>query len=618
MPLRRSILLIISLCPAAAADEFSARATPLLSKYCYECHGAEKQKGGIETHHLTSTEAAFRHHRFLETIAEQVESGDMPPDDEDVLPTDAERRELVNEIRRVLKKLETGDFPRNAGRTTVRRLNRNEYNYTVRDLFGIDFLPGREFPADGAGGEGFDNVGDAMFVQPALLEKYLAAAKNVVGSLYEDPRKLERILVVQPSESIPPARAAKSTLLTHASLAFRRRVTDEDLAPMLALFERKLAEGETYAEALRPALQALLIHPAFLFRIEADQPGKDEWRIDDFELATRLSYFLWASMPDRRLLKLADEGKLSDPATLRAEALRMIADPRSESLSRHFAGQWLGFDELREVAAPDPVRFPSFTPSLRVAMYRESVEFFNHLIRANRPVLELIHAEYTFANAELAAHYGLSGLSGSQLQRVALDDPNRGGIIGQASVLTTTSMPLRTSPVKRGKWILDTLLGTPPPPPPPDAGVLPGDDKSTEGLSFRDMLEVHRTKASCAGCHEKIDPLGFGLENFDAIGRWRTLDANGGPIDSRAILPGDIVFSTPKELKDLLLASDELFLRNICRKMLAYGLGRPLEYYDEPVVTDLVAKLRKDDLKMQSLILSVIDSHPFQHRSAKR
>ncbi|MCP5549032.1 MAG: DUF1592 domain-containing protein, partial [Akkermansiaceae bacterium] len=404
MPLRRFILLLVFLGPAAAADEFSARATPLLSKYCYECHGAEKQKGGIETHHLTSTDAAFRHHRFLEAIAEQVESGDMPPDDEDVLPTDAERQELVSGIRSILKKLETGDFPRNAGRTTVRRLNRNEYNYTVRDLFGIDFMPGREFPADGAGGEGFDNVGDAMFVQPALLEKYLSAAKKVVGSLYDDPRKLDRILVARPGENIPPAQAAKSTLLTHASLAFRRRVTDEDLAPMLGLFERKLADGESYAEALRPALQALLIHPAFLFRIEADQPGKDEWRIDDFELATRLSYFLWASMPDRRLLKLADEGKLSDPATLREEALRMLGDPRSESLSRHFAGQWLGFDDLREVAAPDPVRFPAFTPSLRVAMYRESVEFFNHLLRANRPVLELIHADYTFANAELAAH----------------------------------------------------------------------------------------------------------------------------------------------------------------------------------------------------------------------
>jgi len=615
---RAAIPLLLASSLNGIADEFSDKATPLLAKYCYDCHGEKKQKGGIEVHQLGSTDAALRQHRFLENIAKQVEDGDMPPDDEDVLPSDEERKLLVSEIRGVLRKLEKGSFPRNPGRTTVRRLNRNEYNNTVRDLFGIDFQAGSDFPSDGAGGEGFDNVGDALFVQPSLMEKYLAASKKIVGSIYDDPKRLERVLVSKPGDKMPPEKAARKVLLSHASLAFRRRVSDEDLAPLLEMFSKRLAAGESYEAALRTPLQALLVHPSFLFRMEADQPGKSEWRVDDFELATRLSYFLWASMPDRRLLKLADEGKLSDPATLRAEALRMLADKRAESLSRHFAGQWLGFEELRENAEPDPQRFPTFTQSLRIAMYRESVEFFNNLIRENRPALELLNANYTFANAELAKHYGLGGVSGSQMQRVSLTDPNRGGVIGQASILTATSMPLRTSPVKRGKWILDTLLGTPPPPPPPDAGVLPGDDKSTEGLSFREMLEVHRTKASCAGCHSKIDPLGFGLENFDAIGRWRTTDTNGKPIDSKATLPGDISFSTPAELKKILLGSDELFLRNLARKMLAYSLGRPLEYYDEPVVTDLVAKLRKDDLKMQTLILSIVESHPFQNRSAKR
>lgn len=602
----------------ASADDFARVATPLLSKYCFECHGEEKQKGGIEVHHLTSGDAALRHHRFLRNIAEQVELGDMPPDDEDVLPTDGERAELVREIEAVLKKLETGDFPRNPGRPTIRRLNRNEYNNTVRDLFGVDFLAGGDFPSDGAGGEGFDNVGDALFLQPSLMEKYLAASKRIVGRLYDDPKLRDRVLVSKPTDKLPPEQAARNVLLTHASLAFRRRVTDDDLAPLLGAFRKGLEAGRSYEDALKVPLQSLLVHPAFLFRIERDQPGKDHWPVDDFELATRLSYFLWASMPDRRLLKLADDGKLSDPATLRAETLRMIADPRSRTLALHFAGQWLGFGDLREVAQPDTGRFPTFTPSLRVAMYRESVEFFHHLVTANRPVTELVHADYTFANAELARHYGIPGVAGDRMEKVALSDPHRGGVIGQASVLTVTSQPLRTSPVKRGKWILDTLLGTPPPPPPPDAGVLPGDDKSTEGLSLREQLEAHRTKASCAGCHEKIDPLGFGLENFDAIGRWRTTDANGKAVDSKAVLPGDITFSTPKELKDLLLSSDELFLRNISRKMLAYSLGRPLEYYDEPVVTDLVANLRKDDLKMQTLILSIVESHPFRNRGSKR
>lgn len=601
------------------ADEFARLATPLLEKHCYACHGPEKQKGGIEVHHLTSTDAALRHHRFLENLAHQIKIGDMPPEDDvDELPTDDERKAMIREIEGVLGRLESGKFPPNPGRTTIRRLNRNEYNHTVRDLFGVNFAPGRDFPADGAGGEGFDNVGDSLFIPPILMEKYFAASRKIIESLYSSPAQLDRVLVSKPSDKITPAAAARSTLQYHATLAFRRRIVPEDLESMLALFEKNLAAGQTYDQAMRAPLQSLLLHPAFLFRIEEDQPGKDSWPVSQFELATRLSYFLWASMPDRRLFKLADEGKLSDPAVLATEVNRMLDDPRSITISRHFAGQWLGFDELREVAEPDTSRFPTFTPSLRASMYRETVDFFHHIIRDNRPVGELLHADYTFVNSELARHYGLPGVSGNEFRKVKLDDPNRGGIIGHASILTVTSLPLRTSPVKRGKWILDNLLGTPPPPPPPDAGELPADDKSSEGLSFRQQLELHRTKPSCAGCHEKIDPLGFGLENFDAIGRWRSKDANGKPLDSLATLPGDITFSTPAELKQLLAASDELFVRNLARKMLGYALGRPLEYYDEPVISGLVRDLRRNGMKARSLVLAIVASEPFRNRSATR
>lgn len=613
-----TILLLLTILPAAA-DDFARSVTPLMEKHCYSCHGAEKQKGGIEVHQLTSTDAALRHHRFLENIAHQIETGDMPPDDEvDELPTPEERATLVREIKAVLAKLESGSFPPNPGRVTIRRLNRNEYNYTVRDLFGVNFAPGRDFPADGAGGEGFDNVGDSLFIPPILMEKYLGASRAIIESLYSDPARLNRVLIARPTEKISPEDAARATLTYHATLAFRRRIAPEDLEAMLALFTKNLAAGLDFEQALRAPLQSLLVHPAFLFRIEEDQPGKPDWPLSSFELATRLSYFLWSSMPDRRLFKLADEGKLSDPAILRAEIDRLLDDRRSEAIARHFAGQWLGFDDLREVAEPDVNRFPTFTPSLRDAMLRESVLFFNHLIRENRPVSDLIHADYTFLNSELARHYGIPGVAGNQFQRVALTDPNRGGVIGQASILTVTSVPLRTSPVKRGKWILDNLLGTPPPPPPPDAGELPADDRSSEGLSFRQQLELHRQRPSCAGCHERIDPLGFGLENFDAIGRWRDKDANSKPVDSLATLPGDISFSTPAELKQLLAQSDDLFLRNLCRKMLGYALGRPLEYYDEPVITDLVKTLRANDLRIRPLIHAIVASKPFQHRSAAR
>lgn len=614
-----SIFFLLSL--VVRADDFSANAQPLLRKYCYECHGKNIQEGGIRVSQLKTTHDAFEYHRFLQNIAHSVESGAMPPRDEvleDEIPTAAERAQLLAEIESVRKKLQKGNFPRNPGRPAIRRLNRNEYNYTVRDLFGVNFYPGQDFPADGAGGEGFDNVGDALFVPPVLLEKYLAASKRIIDDAYSQPALLDRLLVVKPSEKTSPQEAAKAVLKYHASLAFRRTATEEDIASMLALAEKNLSAERPFAEALKAPLQSILLHPSFLFRIEQDQPGKEKWRISDFELATRISYFLWSSSPDRELLRLAAEEKLSDPVILQQQIERLLDDPRSEALARHFAGQWLGFEDIREIADPDTTRFPMFTPTLRVAMYRESVEFFHHLVRENLSVLQLIDADYTFANDELARHYEIPNISGPEMRKVPLTDRNRGGVIGQASILVATSVPLRTSPVKRGKWILDSLLGTPPPPPPQDAGVLPGDDKSPEGLTFRQQLEEHRQKKECAGCHAKIDPLGFGLENFDAVGRWREMDANGKPVDSLATLPGDIVFTTPAELKQLLLGADELFLRNIAGKMLAYSLGRSLEYYDEPVITELVADLRTKNLKIRPLIHAIIASDPFQNRSAKR
>ncbi|MES2996573.1 MAG: DUF1592 domain-containing protein [Verrucomicrobiota bacterium] len=619
MKFRLLVGLPLLLLTGAGADEFSRSVQPLLQKHCYACHGEKKQKGGIELHQITDLPAAFRHHDFLDRVAEQIESGDMPPEDDVMeVPTAEERQTMVRGIRAALAKLKDGDFPPNPGRTTIRRLNRHEYNQTVRDLFGVNFSAGIDFPADGAGGEGFNNVGDALFIPPVLMEKYLAASQRVIDALYESPALLDRILISKPSEKTPPETAARISLTRITSLAFRRRVAPDEIASLLKHFSDRLASGQTFEQAMRVPLQALLIHPAFLFRIEHDEPGKSEWRLDSFEFATRLSYFLWASMPDLRLFQLADQGKLDDPAILRAEIERMLDDPRAESFSRYFAGQWLGFDDIREVADPDTKRFPAFTPALRYAMYRESVEFFNHLIRANRPVSDLIHSDYTFVNDVLAAHYSIPGVTGNKMRKIPLTDPNRGGIIGHASVLTVTSVPLRTSPVKRGKWILDNILGTPPPPPPPDAGVLPADDKRADGLTFRQQLELHRKRPSCAGCHQNIDPLGFGLENYNAIGAWRTTEANGKPVDSLAILPGDIAFSSPAELKRLLASSDEKFLRNFCRKLLAYSIGRPLEYYDEPVISQLVASLRENKLLIRPAIHSVIASKPFRYRSAQR
>jgi len=615
----RYVILLPILLTSAIADEFSKATKPIFEKHCISCHGEEKQKGGITLHDLNSLDDAFKKHKFLENIIDQVEHGEMPPDDQDVLPTAAERQQLIDALSGVADRIKSGKIPQRAGRTTLRRLNRNEYNLTVRDLFGVDFNPGRNFPADGAGGEGFDNMADALFSSPTLLEKYLAAAKKVVATVYKSPNLKKKVIFATPRNAEEAKATAEKVLSYHATLAYRRRVTEDDMAPLLSAFARGEQAGLDFKESLRAPLTALLINPRFLFRAEHDQDGKKEWPLTNFEIATRLSYFLWSSMPDRELFRVADAGQLTDPAVLKEQALRMIASPKSTALSRHFAGQWLGFEKMIDEVDPDAKRFPEFDRELRRSMYYEGVEFFSYILRENRPITELIDSDYTFANAKLAHHYGLKEeVSGKKLRKVALHDKNRGGVLGMGAILTSTSLPLRTSPVHRGVWILDSLLGDPAPPPPPDAGELPEDDTQAGGLTFREQLAAHREKASCANCHARIDPLGFGLENFDAIGRWREKDANGKPIDSHAVLPGDIEFSTPAELKALVMFGRQKFASNMIRKMISYSTGRGLEYYDEAVVAKIVAGLDQKNYQMHDLIFAVINSRPFLNRSSSR
>lgn len=614
-----TILVFLGSILPSTGDDFSDQVRPLFKKHCISCHGPDKQKGGITLHEIDSLDAGYKKFQLLENIIDQVEHEEMPPDDEDILPTNAEREKLIKALSEVVDRVKAGNVPQRAGRTTLRRLNRNEYHYTVRDLFGVNFNPSKDFPADGAGGEGFDNMADALFSTPTLLEKYLAAAKKVVDAVYADPTLKKKVIFKSPDAENDPQSTAKQVLTYHATLAYRRRVSGEDLAPLFNAFAKGQQAGGDFEQALRAPLTALLVNPRFLFRAEHDEPGKEEWPLNDFEIATRLSYFLWSSMPDGELFKLADEGKLRDPEILREQTFRMIASPKFTALSRHFAGRWLEFDKMIDHADPDPKRFPSFNPELRRSMYYESVEFFSHLIRKNRPLTELIDSDYTFANSTLARHYRLKEtVTGNALRKVKLHNRNRGGVLGMGSILTATSLPLRTSPVHRGVWILDAMLGDPAPPPPPDAGELPADDTKADGLTFRQQLDIHRKAKQCAGCHARIDPLGFGLENFDAIGRWRSTDANGKPIDSSATLPGDITFSTPKELKELLLAGKDKFAANMTRKLISYATGRGLEYYDEVTVNRIVAGIAKKNYSSRELIFEIINSRPFLNRSKNR
>lgn len=615
----RAALLFPFLVLGLEAQPLTTDTLQFLKTHCVRCHGPEKQKGGITLDKFKTLDDAFEYHGLLENVLHQVEEGEMPPWDEDVQPTEKEKAALLADLGVISARIKSGDVPTRAGRVVLRRLNKNEYRYTVRDLFGVKFNPAANFPEDGAGGEGFDTMADALFSTPTLLEKYLQAATRVIDAVYADSQLRRKAIFESPRGKEDPVPVARKILRFHTSLAYRKRVTDQDLAPLLSAFQRGIQSGQSFADALRTPLTAILVNPRFLFRQEHDQKEAEEWPLTDFELATRLSYFLWSSMPDRELFQLADSQQLSQPDVLEAQIDRMLDSPKSRALSRHFAGQWIGFDRLINETQPDTERFPEFTRPLRRAMYFEAALFFSHLIEENRPITDLISSDYTFANETLAEHYQLSAKpSGPEMVKVPLDTVNRGGVLGMGGVLTSTSLPLRTSPVLRGVWILDTLLGSPAPPPPPDAGELPGDDTAAGGLTFREQLEEHRKKKECASCHARIDPLGFSLENYDAIGRWREKDANGKPIDSMAVMEGGLAFQSPADLKSLIMGGKDKFAENMCRKMLSYALGRPLRYYDEAILADLVKNLQKEKYHLRPLIKSVVTSRPFLMRSATR
>jgi hypothetical protein len=362
------------------------------------------------------------------------------------------------------------------------------------------------------------------------------------------------------------------------------------------------------------AIQAMLVSPNFLFRVERDPDPNDATkvhRISGVELASRLSYFLWSSMPDEELQGLGESGKLTAPGVLDAQVNRMLADKRASAFSDNFAGQWLEIRNLDSVK-PDPVKFPEWGPELRDAMKTETRMFFESILRENRPLSDFLDAKYTFLNERLAKHYGIEGVTGPDFRRVELTTDQRGGVLAQASVLTVSSYPTRTSVVIRGKYVLNNILGTPPPPPPAD--VPPLDEASVGATaSLRQQMEKHRVNAMCASCHNRMDPLGFGLENYDGIGKWRTLDGKF-PVDSSGVLPNGKSFSKPVEMRAILIAQLPDFTRCLTEKMMTYALGRGLERYDRRTVNDIDTKVAASGYQFQSLIHEIVQSLPFQSR----
>jgi len=730
------------------APGFAKDVQPVLAKTCLPCHNDRMPSGGLNLAFFSTFASIAEQREGWERILLKLQSGEMPP--KGVPRSDAEIAAVMKFVRGEFERADRSLKP-DPGRVTARRLNRNEYSNTIRDLLGVDFHAERDFPTDDSG-NGFDNIGDVLTVSPVLMEKYLSAAERIaaraVGAdplpkpleaeyhakdkkirrpdvstieathriewdaeyvvriglpgeraadakpvtmgfwmdgkllrtmpvetkpsklVYFDPfsveemrlylpegdhtfragfigddfvknltgrepydrkknKYLDSMTFVGPFASSTPKASRKRILIcdpnsgpvcvekivaTLARRAYRRPVKKEEVASLLKFVGMATSEGQSTEQGLQLAIQAMLVSPHFLFRVEHDANPTDAskvHRVSDLELASRLSYFLWSSMPDDELLGLAETGKLSVPAVVDAQVKRMLADPRAAALSDNFAGQWLEVRNL-DVVKPDPQKFPEWGPELRDAMKTETRLFFESVLRDNRPVSEFLDANYTFVNERLAKHYGIEGVTGPEFRRVELTGGQRGGVLSHASVLTVSSYPTRTSPVIRGKYVLQNILGAPPPPPPADVPVLNEAAVGNTG-SMRQQLDQHRGNGTCAGCHARMDVLGFGLENYDAIGKWRALDGKF-PVDSSGTFPNGKSFSTPAEMKALLKADLPVFSRCLTEKLLTYALGRGLERYDGRTVDELNRKLAASGYGLRTLIIEIARSLPFQSR----
>ena len=753
---------------------FRREVQPLLKTYCAKCHGPALKTAGIVFDDYTDHASVVRARPVWLRALRVLRENEMPP--LEPLPTVEERQKLVEWIDNAVNRLDWSEF-RNPGSVTIARLNRTEYNNTIRDLTGLDLRPAGSFPEDGQGESGFRNDRDGLFVAPMLAEKYLEAASDVVNelvsarksqdslnvrlqiedfmrtetnheftpygldlrnyqqtvyryvtfpqfgryrfrvrawgespidgqapgvtlrvggrivgqshvladpnspSLYEfeanippgshrvslhwfksetaetndhnrqlaaeaarldEAAKVEGakpppkfvilsldwveieqdleagqdgslVWVAEPGNGLSHRAAARRVLSNFAERAYRGPVRRSEIDPLIAVFQSARTRGESFERAVGLGLQAILVSPRFLYRAEKGGTASAEYRLSDYELASRLSYFLWMSMPDRELMDLARRGALGKDEALRGQVSRMLADPKSKSFTSTFVVQWLGFAELGGTIKPDDVAFPEFTPALGEAMLEEGTRYFDRIVREDRSLLELLDSNYSLLNEDLSRLYGVDGVVGREIRLVSFDDNRRGGVLGMGAVLTATSLPTRTSPVVRGKWVLETMLGEELPPPPADVGELPVSAESSKGMTMRQMYEMHRNEPRCAVCHERIDPIGFGLENFDAIGRWRETE-NGQPVDATGILPGGESFNGPGELKQILLGRSEEFARMICAKTLKFALGRDLEYYDEPAVQRISEAVIRSEFSALTMISEVVSSYPFRYR----
>jgi hypothetical protein len=453
---------------------------------------------------------------------------------------------------------------------------------------------------------------------PKIRTATIEGPYNVTGVSASPSR--DRIFLCRPASASEETACATRILTNLAHRAYRRPVNADDVQAPMTFYKQARQNGETFDASIRAGLARILSSTSFIYRMEGDAAGVKPGAahaVSDVELASRLSFFLWSSIPDEKLLSLATSGQLRAPGVLAAQVKRMIADERSDALVGNFTGQWLQLRNLESKVAPDLLMFPEFDDNIRKGFRRETEMLFSYILRNDRSATELMTADYTFLNERLAKHYGVPGVYGERFRQVKLTDPNRFGLLGHGSVLSLTALATRTSPVFRGVYVLTTFLDTPPPPPPPNVPALEESNKGKETAvrSVREQLELHRQNPACAGCHRVIDPPGFALENFDSIGQWRTAMDNGASIDANGVLADGSKLNGPVELRAAIVGRPEAFATVITERMMTYALGRGLEPSDMPVVRRIVKKAGQNGYRLSTIVNEIIESAPFQMRT---
>ena len=609
----------VFLCSSAYAQDkvdplsWDRNISGLFKKYCYRCHREEEQSGNVDLARDVDLRMLLDHRENWEKATVVLKGSEMPPSDERQ-PSVEERALLVQFLEKTLDNLDCTSA-HDPGKPILRRLNRVEYDNCIEDLTGMRLKLADGFVPDGTG-YGFDNLAEALSFSPVQIEQYHDAAKAIVDAIRDTkesrPELCERMFGKQVlgDEEVAEARKAISIF---AARAFRRPAEEGYVDKLMGIYAKARSNQEPHESAQEYLFRAVLISPQFLTRIEKNRPGiTDSYPVDDYELASRLSFFLWSRSPDEVLLQLAESGSLSQPQILAEQIARLLADPRCVALVDNFFGQWLSLKEV-ETHKPDATTFPEFNESLRHSMMEEVRRFVLELVQQDKSVTALIDADYTYLDERLARHYGIDGVIGEGFTRVALTDRRRGGILTSAAFLMSQADPARTNVPRRGNFVAGRILGAPPPPPPPNIPPLESSVKEGEQKSLRQILELHRSQRACANCHAKMDPLGFGLENYDAIGRWRTEDGPF-PIDASGQLISGRSFSGPLELKDVLLEQKDAFAKTFVRNLLIYAYGRGLQGSDECVVRDVLESSKPGNYQLGAIVAAIVRSYPFLHR----